>query len=159
MKRFLILLLIMFCFASLSSAKNLTEEVYDSISHVFIREIDDFFGGLVDAEEEFHKRPLNYRYLIYDLIEDTKSNYISEFNEDVGVYQIFNLSCITNPYFIVIDNDKYYIYDWVEKKMIKHVRRVLDKAGVGEIKKQRVIKKLEKEVEIQKQYRKRTSFL
>ena len=43
--------------------------------------------------------------------------------------------------------------------MIKHVRRVLDKAGVGEIKKQRVIKKLEKEVEIQKEYRKRTSFL
>lgn len=59
----------------------------------------------------------------------------------------------------MINNDKYYIYDWVEKKMIKHVRRVLDKAGVGEIKKQRVIKKLEKEVEIQKEYRKRTSFL
>ena len=155
MKRFLILLLIMFCFASLSSAKNLTEEVHDSIINMtlqgynIVSKYPPYEVTHIGPDSvEYTNHPQKY-FRTYDLMVDSIKPYEEEFDYDFGLYKICEmLWSSSRPYYILFWKGKYWIYYWNDKKLLRQVRKFLKKADVSTEKKEKILNNINETIAI-----------
>lgn len=121
------LILIMFCFSSLSSARNLTKEVYDSILNMAVKEeiwIQERFPpyeqSVIKADSlQYYTTPLEKHFVIYDYMEDESTFYLEQFNYNIGIYRIFETAGKRFlPYYVMFQDNKYWIYKRIDKKIL-----------------------------------------
>lgn len=131
----------MFGFSSLSSARNLTKEVYDSIFNMAVKEeiwIQDIFPpyekSVIKADSlQYYTTPLEKHFVICDYMEDKSTFYLEQFNYNIGIYRIFETAGKRFlPYYVMFQDNKYWIYKRIDKKMKKQFKKILKAAKVGE---------------------------
>ena len=158
MRRFIVLILSMVSFASLTNARNLTKEVYDSIFNMAVKEeiwIQEIYPpyeeSVIKADSlQYYTTPLEKHFVIYVYMEDESTFYLEQFNYNIGIYRIFETAGKRFlPYYVMFQDNRYWIYKRIDKKMKKRFKKILKAAKVSEEKEKIILETLQKHIEWQ----------
>lgn len=133
-KKVLYILFIMISVTSFAS-NNKTQEIYDSVSTLFLAQeikVSEVFPPyktytikIVDRNN-FYNTPDTARFWTYDIIENQWIPKDTEFNQNFGIYAIYERSNSSSlPYYVLFENNRYNIYPFIEDKFIDHVKDLL----------------------------------